>query len=263
MRLLRFQDDGEYSLVSCDDRNAPPYAILSHTWRRDHDEVTFQDVQNSTGKDKKGYEKIHFCGARVKSDKLQYCWIDTCCIDKSSSSEEAKSINSMYRWYHQASKCYVYLADVSVNAASQSTGLSDPQFRSALRQSRWFTRGWTLQELLAPPVVEFFSREGHFIGDKSSLEAEIHDITGISCHALRGKPMSEFSVPERISWAANRETTVEEDQVYSLLGIFEVYMPVIYGEGMEHAFQRLRKEISTCEHPYPLYFSSCLDCHRL
>ncbi|PVH92740.1 hypothetical protein DM02DRAFT_677302 [Periconia macrospinosa] len=245
MRLLRFQDDGEFSLVNFyDEKTIPPYAILSHTWEKGH-EVLFQDIQNGTGKDKKGHKKIKFCEKRIRTDDLQYCWIDTCCIDKSSSSEETKSINSMYRWYQKASKCYVYLADVSVESSRHDNeSLDDLLFETALRQSRWFSRGWTLQELLAPPVVEFFSSEGKFLGDKRSLELQIHGITGISIRALQGRPMSEFNIPERISWAAKRQTTVEEDQVYCLLGIFEVYMPVIYGEGLDHAFKRLRKELS-------------------
>jgi hypothetical protein len=113
----------------------------------------------------------------------------------------------------------------------------------AFQQSRWFTRGWTLQELLAPPSLEFFSREGKLLGDKKSLEVQIHEITGISLLALQGSPLSQFSVTERMAWAAKRETTIEEDQAYSLMGIFDVHLPLIYGEGMGHAFHRLRKEI--------------------
>ena len=116
-------------------------------------------------------------------------------------------------------------------------------WESAFRQSRWFTRGWTVQELLAPLSVEFFSREGKSLGDKTSLELEISQITGIPSRALQGNPLPQFSVEERMSWTATRQTTIEEDKAYSLLGTFDVHMPLIYGEGEEKAFRRLREEI--------------------
>jgi len=234
MRLLQLQDDGECRLVAYAATNLPRYAILSHTWGQDHEEVTFKDMKNGTGKSKRGFAKIEFCASQVRKDGLQHFWVDTCCIDKSSSAELSEALNSMFRWYHNAAKCYVYLSDVSANGPIQS---------------RWFTRGWTLQELLAPSSVEFFSCEGELLGDKKSLESEIHEQTGIPIEALRGRSLSEFSVPERISWAAKRDTTIEEDQAYCLLGIFDIHMPALYGEGMEHAFRRLRREIfgSSCK----------------
>ena len=119
-------------------------------------------------------------------------------------------------------------------------------WESAFRKSRWFTRGWTLQELIAPPSVEFFSSEGKRLGDKKSLERQIHEITGMAVQALQGRALSEFSVDERLSWAEKRETKREEDKAYSLLGIFDIYMPLIYGEGMDNAFRRLREEIDKC-----------------
>ena len=229
MRLLQLQDDGECRLVKFLEKNIPPYAILSHTWGQDYEEVIFEDIENGTGRRKSGYAKIQFCGTQARKDNLQYFWVDTCCIDKSSSAELSEALNSMFRWYRIATKCYVYLSDVSIGCPSQS---------------RWFTRGWTLQELLAPPSLEFFSCEGKLLGDRKSLEPQIHEKTGIAIGALQGRPLSEFSIPERISWAAKRETTIEEDQAYCLLGIFDICMPVLYGEGMERAFRRLRKEIS-------------------
>src|SRR6202030_1108708 len=108
---------------------------------------------------------------------------------------------------------------------------------------RWFTRGWTLQELVAPAIVEFFSEEGKQLGNKKSLERHIHEATGIPVRALQGSSLSDFSIPERMSWVEKRETTRKEDKAYSLLGIFDVYMPLIYGEGRENAFKRLREEI--------------------
>jgi hypothetical protein len=114
-------------------------------------------------------------------------------------------------------------------------------WKPAFRKSRWFTRGWTLQELFAPEFVEFFSRGGELLGDKKTLEQQIHEITGIPIKALRGTLLSNFSVNERISWAETRETKRKEDKVYSLSGIFDVSLPVLYGEGEDMAFRRLKQ----------------------
>jgi hypothetical protein len=149
----------------------------------------------------------------------------------------------MFRWYQDAAQCYVYLSDV-LRPRSDSADKSSEPWESAFRKSTWFTRGWTLQELIAPASVDFFSKEGELLGNKASLERSICEITGIPVNALRGSPLSDFSVAERMSWAERRETTRKEDQAYSLLGIFDVYMPLIYGEGKEHAFKRLRELIN-------------------
>jgi hypothetical protein len=141
-------------------------------------------------------------------------------------------------------KCYVYLSDVSINKRKESDQSSEYSWESAFRASRWFTRGWTLQELLAPSSVEFFSREGKRLGDKRTLEREIHSITGVAVRALRGVPLSSFTFEERMLWAKSRQTKREEDKAYSLLGIFGIYMPLIYGEG-RNAFYRLEREIFT------------------
>ena len=239
MRLLQCDTAGQLSLtkdfVSGD---IPKYAILSHTWRADTDEVTFRDLMDSTGKDKVGYDKIRFCEEQAACDGLEYFWVDTCCIDKSSSTELSEAINSMFRWYRNATKCYVYLSDVSTNDQSPQS------WEAAFRKSKWFTRGWTLQELIAPASVEFFSVEGERLGDKKSLEGQIHEITGITARALQGCPLSHFSIEKRMSWAAKRETKREEDAAYSLFGIFDIHMPLIYGEGIEKALRRLREEIN-------------------
>jgi len=240
MRLLRLKDDGEFSLVEFIGDKIPRYAILSHTWGADGEEVTFKDLMEGTGKSKAGYQKIRFCGEQAATDDLQYFWVDTCCIDKLSSAELSEAINSMFRWYHNASKCYVYLSDVSISGSIKNDQF--PQW-TAFQKSRWFTRGWTLQELIAPASVEFFSMEGEQLGNKKSLERQIHEITGITAQALQGSPLSHFSVNERMSWAAKRETKREEDAAYSLLGIFNIHMPLIYGEGREKALVRLHKEI--------------------
>ena len=245
MRLLKLNNNGELSLTKDLIGKTPPYGILSHTWGDDDEEVTFQDLKNGLVKKKVGYKKIQFCAEQATRDGLQYFWVDTCCIDKSNNSELSEAIVSMFRWYRNATRCYVYLADVSVDSqdpASQSFQSWGPAFR----KSRWFTRGWTLQELIAPPFVEFFSMEGKLLGDKKSLERQVHEITGIATQALQGNALSQFSVIERLSWAESRRTKREEDKAYSLLGMFDVYMPLLYGEGNENALRRLREEINKC-----------------
>jgi hypothetical protein len=234
MRLLKVNDDGSFSLTPVIRANIPRYAILSHTWEADNQEITFNDLGTDIEKNKTGYRKIQFCAYRAKQDNLQYFWVDSCCINKSSDAELTEALNSMFRWYRNAAKCYVYLSDV----------LTDDTNSEAFYQSRWFTRGWTLQELLAPSSVEFFTPEGVFIGDKKSLEVQIHQITGIPLAALReSEGLLRCSVKERMTWAATRQTTVEEDQVYCQLGIFDVHLPLIYGEGKKHALRRLQEEI--------------------
>jgi hypothetical protein len=240
MRLLSTNADGGFSLTSFTGNNIPSYAILSHTWGADNQEFTFQDITNGSGRNKAGYRKIEFCGDQAKKDGLQYFWVDSCCIDKSDAIELQTSINSMFRWYQNAARCYVYLSDISIGKHSRSSELL---WESAFSQSRWFTRGWTLQELLAPRLVEFFSRDGQRLGTKHSLKQQIFEISGIPIEALEGGNLSRFGDKERKSWASRRETTIEEDQVYCLLGIFGVFLPLIYGEGKDHAFRRLQDEI--------------------
>ena len=240
-RLLNLYDHETLRLEEFVGDNIPPYAILSHTWGAE--EVTFQDLVNGTANGKRGYKKIQFCGEQARYDGLQYFWVDTCCIDKTNNAELSEAINSMFRLYRNATKCYVYLSDVSTTALDASDKHNQIPWESAFRQSRWFTRGWTLQELLASASVEFFSREGEKLSNKKSLERQIREIIGIPVKALRGSPLSQFSVTERMSWAKTRETTRKEDKAYSLLGIFEVHMPHIYGEGRENAFIRLHEAI--------------------
>jgi hypothetical protein len=242
MRLLQRLPGGDFELTSHDDEQPPPYAILSHTWN-DGQEVTYHELVAGTGKNKTGYAKIRFCGEQAASDGLRYFWVDTCCIDKSASTELSTAINSMFRWYQRASRCYVYLSDVSVPEEVPDTQAFRITWVDAFRRSRWFTRGWTLQELLAPAIVEFFSVEGKKLGHKISLEQEIHKITDIPSGALRGQSLTEFTIDQRKSWAARRTTTLREDKVYCLLGIFGVFLPLIYGEGQDYAVQRLEEEI--------------------
>src|SRR5271154_822287 len=239
MRLLKIHSHGELSLTMDLIEDIPAYAILSHTWGAAEEEGTFSDLNDGSGKSKSGYAKIQLCEEQARKDGLQYFWVDTCCIDKANHAELAEAIVSMFRWYRYAAKCYVYLSDVSARGSNNQT---DRTWESAFRKSRWFTRCWTLQDLLAPKSVEFFSLEGELLGNKETLEWQIHEITEIPISALRGTPLSHFSVDERMRWAEKRQARRIEDKAYSLMGIFNVCMPLIYGEG-ENAFTQLKREI--------------------
>ncbi|EDO03145.1 hypothetical protein SS1G_05625 [Sclerotinia sclerotiorum 1980 UF-70] len=241
MRLLEMKSPGEFSLIHVATHDTLPYAILSHTWT--DQEVTYKDLISGTGKSKSGYEKIKFCGEQAAKDGLRYFWVDTCCIDKSNLTELSEAINSMFRWYRNAKKCYVYLTDVSTPGDDVYVQANQSTWEVAFRSSRWFTRGWTLQELIAPAEVEFFSQERKLLGDKRSLEKPIYEITRIPFQALRGDPFSDFSIAERKRWVAQRQTTEEEDLAYCLLGLCEVSMPLIYGEGKEVALKRLEMTV--------------------
>jgi hypothetical protein len=241
MRLLSLDDDGSFSLTQFPKDKIPPYAILSHTWGRgEDDEVVYKDIIDGTGNKKKGFQKLQFCGIQAKADDLHYFWVDTCCINKSDKGELRTAINSMFRWYQNATRCYVYLSDVSANTQSKQSR----HVESAFHDSLWFTRGWTLQELLAPKIVEFFSCDCTRLGDKRLLEQQIHKITGIAIQALQGCHLSEFTVEERFRWVESRQTTKEEDKTYCLVGIFGVNLSLSYGEGQTHAMTRLKSEIN-------------------
>jgi hypothetical protein len=234
MRLLQRDNVGGYSLTAdLSTDQIPPYAILSHTWGSD--EVIFADLEKapSDWQRKAGFDKIRFCADQAMRHELQYFWVDTCCIDKSDNIELQTAINSMFRWYRDAERCYVYLSDVS----------SSTPWEQAFRHSRWFSRGWTLQELIAPSIVDFFSKEEVWLGDKASLVTILCEITGIPAGALQGTPLCDFTVTELEAWVLGRQTKHEEDLAYSLLGIFGVHLPLIYGEGRENAQRRLREEV--------------------
>lgn len=313
MYLLWFNTEIEfYCLVEAEGNDIPPYAILSHTWGADDEELKFQDVLKAGGgiyrriidrdtrkvdhkissgtrldafdrkraiaraeaiaraKAKAAYIKLRFCGDQAARDGIEYFWIDSCCIDKRSSAELSEALNSMFRWYQQAVKCYVYLSDFSASGHDLAILMSD-QWRSewmaAFRSNKWFTRGWvrfqkkpashydrranlmqTIQELVAPRTVEFFTSEGRLVGTKGSLNALLFDITSIPIDALDGRrDLAQFGLEERLSWAVGRLTKREEDSAYSLLGLFGIFMPPIYGEGKEHALKRLHKTIQEAE----------------
>jgi tetratricopeptide (TPR) repeat protein len=240
MRLLHFDMLGRLILTDFRGKPTPPYAILSHRWS--DSEILIEHISNGAYKEKEeGYQKLQFCAERAARDELQYFWIDTCCIDRWNNNERSKAINSMFQWYRNATRCYVFLSDVSVSTETEPIQRSD--WEASFRNSAWFTRGWTLQELIAPVSVEFFSRGGHCLGDKASLEQLLCDISSIPLAALRNCPLDQFSTSERMHWAENRTTTEQEDIVYCLLGILGISMPVTYGEGQENARRRLQAEI--------------------
>lgn len=208
-------------------REAPPYAILSHTWGTE--EVTFQHMRDGLAAacTLKGFAKVEGFCQQASLAGYDWVWIDTCCIDQSSTAEVSEAINSMYGWYHRSAVCFVYLADV-------------PRFR--LTDSQWFERGWTLQELIAPKYVEFYTSDWMEIGTKLSLEDIISSATGVPVDVLRGGSPRDYTAAERLSWAAGRRTTKQEDEAYCLLGLFDINMPTLYGEG-PRAFERLQQEI--------------------
>ncbi|KAI1765708.1 HET-domain-containing protein [Hypoxylon sp. FL1150] len=220
---------------------APPYAILSHTWG--DAEVTFADVQDTQElyKKKAGWTKIEKCCRRALEDGFEHVWIDTCCIDKSSSAELQEAINSMFRWYRKSQVCYAHLVDVK-------SGGDPTAADSDFRRARWYTRGWTLQELIAPRLLIFFDAAWEVIGTRYGLRTAVSTITGINASLFEGSPLSasralrDASIAQKMSWASGRLTTRSEDIAYCLLGLFDVNMPMLYGEGTK-AFTRLQEEI--------------------
>jgi aromatic ring-cleaving dioxygenase len=242
MRLLHFDALNRLILTDFRGKSIPPYAILSHRWS--DSETLIEDISNGNYTNREeGHAKLQFCAEQAARDGLQYFWIDTCCIDRWDNSERSRAINSMFQWYRNAARCYVFLSDVSLTAAMGTEKAPCSDWKVSFCASAWFTRGWTLQELIAPVSVEFFSREGHRLGDKASLEQLLHHRTGIPLAALRNSPLDQFSISERTQWAENRSTSEEEDIVYCLLGLVGISMPITYGEGQENARRRLQAEI--------------------
>ncbi|MCJ1334396.1 hypothetical protein MMC10_011105 [Thelotrema lepadinum] len=209
----------------------PKYAILSHTWGED--EILYDDiVQGKT--QKKSIDKVLGACAIARADRHEFIWIDNCCIDKRSSAELSETINSMHQWYLNAEVCYAYLSDVDDEVPTERS----------FQNSRWFTRGWTLQELIAPENLIFYCKHWTKLGEKGALTELLSQITSIDEEILAGtRALSSVSVAKRMSWAALRQTTRPEDRAYSLMGLFSVTMPMLYGEGGEKAFERLQEEI--------------------
>jgi len=291
MRLLRAVD---MTFHEFEGSSIPPYAILSHRW--EGEEVTYQEMSDratakgkgvrstkdqeleiraAATKRKSGFKKIRQCCEQALEDMIEYVWVDTCCIDKSSSAEMSEAINSMYTWYQQSIVCYAYLADVHTwptyraeDADGAWAGIIDVYEHqdgngsglnsrwktgyalawqrlepiSHVMNSAWWTRGWTLQELIAPSEMVFYANSSSSwskIGDKRTLLELIVKRTGIEKYILLGGDVTKCSVAQRMSWASERETTRTEDLAYCLLGLFGVNMPLLYGEGSK-AFLRLQ-----------------------
>ncbi|KAK2770776.1 het domain protein [Colletotrichum kahawae] len=211
------------------------YAILSHTW--ESGEASFQDASNTEAMaSKPGWGKIKQTCRLALNQGYSHAWVDTCCIDKTNFTELTEAINSMFKWYARSTICYAYLADIGADEALH------------FQNSRWFTRGWTLQELIAPRQVEFYDQNWGFLGTRADLSSEIEKRTGIDRDFLANVTdavediLPDIPIARRMSWAADRTTTREEDIAYCLLGIFDVNMPLLYGEG-PRAFMRLQEEI--------------------
>lgn len=238
MRLLSFNADGEIRLAEYFGKEIPLYAIMSHTWGSE--EVKFQDVIEGTASRKEGYKKLFQFGEQAVKDGLLFFWADTCCIDARRSAELSEAINETFLWFQRAECCYVYLADIALTGR----GLDTAEISHSLRGCHWFTRSWTLQELIAPENVKFFSADGVQIGDKASLSNVLHEITGIPLQALQGSPLREFRPDERMTWAQDRHARRPEDEVYCLLGIMGINLPLLYGEGKRNAAARLRRQIN-------------------
>ncbi|KUI55040.1 Vegetative incompatibility protein HET-E-1 [Cytospora mali] len=237
-------------------RDCPPYAILSHTWG--DNEAPFEAfIARPTWRRalprirKHKYPKVVKACSLARTQGYDWIWIDTCCIDKSSSTELSEAINSMYRYYEMSGICFAYLTDVEVDTSS----LRD-EIATSLAHSRWFTRGWTLQELIAPAVVEFYNKDWVEIGTKVSLSSALEKITSIPdglfsqawyqlcAGGMARQSLQLLSAAQKLSWAATRETTRAEDIAYCLMGLFDVHMPLLYGEGEAKAFARLQAEIA-------------------
>ncbi|PPJ51943.1 hypothetical protein CBER1_09686 [Cercospora berteroae] len=234
------------------------YAILSHRWLpEDEQEVRYADIVNCKDdlRSKPGWTKLEWCRRQATADGLFHVWAGTACIDKSNSQELTESINSMYKWYKEAEVCYVYLQDmpdpesgalgsdlvtpeaeiVDTTATDQSLPLDaaveddhkspvwDTWSRDAFGKCSWFTRAWTLQEMIAPHRIRFYSQSWRFICNLEDIIADIAELTGVHESLwTQQRPLASFS--------------------YSLLGLMGVSIPVVYGEGT-NAFQRLQDEI--------------------
>ncbi|KAI1478725.1 HET-domain-containing protein [Daldinia eschscholtzii] len=246
MRLLEAyiaKETGVLKLIEKRPDKLLRYAILSHTW--EDDEITFNDIESGgatyasvkTAAARASLSKLLGACTQAANDGYEYIWIDSCCIDKRSSSELSEAINSMFAWYRDANICYAFLPKAP-------NDLLTPEAKAKFGMNRWFTRGWTLQELLAPKDLIFFSGDWVPIGEKKFLCLLLAKITRIDYKILLGdEPLDSASIARRMSWAAQRVTTRSEDRAYSLMGIFSVNMPMLYGEGGENAFLRLQEEI--------------------
>jgi len=234
MRLLNTL---KLKIEDFENEDVPRFAILSHRWFRAKEEPTLQDFKLGQEYMCWGITKLRACCTLARSRGHKYLWADTCCIVKTSSAELTESINSMFRWYQTAEECYAFLVDV------QSQDVSTAQGYREFSRSEWFTRGWTLQELIAPANVLFYNASWQCLGTKKGLCRELSQVTSIGQDVLRGeRTLAQCTIAHKMSWAAQRTTQRVEDLAYCLLGLFDVYMPLLYGE-KERAFRRLQEEI--------------------
>lgn len=262
VKMHLIKTDGSYKMYRIDaaklwDDRSKSYAILSHTWAKNNDEeVSFRDMNDlAKAKAKPGWGKIQESCAKAARDKIPYVWIDTCCIDKTGSHDQILGeINSMFQYYAQAEVCYVYLSDLP-GSCPQLTDRSKLQevwpksnwtWAGHIRYCRWFRRGWTLQELIAPKKVEFYNGRWRWIGSlRGGLRETVAKITQIPLEVLEkksGMTLEHYTIAQRMAWAANRTTTYEADMAYCLLGIFNIQMASNPGEGLR-AFERLQLAI--------------------
>jgi hypothetical protein len=235
----------------------PGYGILSHRWGADEDEPTFQDYRKGRKRETTGYAKICAFCSKLADLGVEWGWVDTVCIDKKSSAELSEAINSMFEWYRRSLCCLVHLADAEAEAVALAL-----RYREPLR-STWFTRGWTLQELLAPHILLFYDQDWRAVGkvvdiatrvisapihaaleEQPSLTDIISIATGIpKSHLSNARVAKEASIAQRMCWASRRQTTRGEDEAYCLLGLMGVNLSLLYGEGRTRAFERLQKAI--------------------
>ncbi|KLU89729.1 hypothetical protein MAPG_08698 [Magnaporthiopsis poae ATCC 64411] len=251
MWLINVQD---YSLLEVNGPDDYPYAILSHTWDA-AGEISFHDMTDlNVARAKGGWPKVIQTCALARGHGIAYAWIDTCSINKSNSAELTEAINSMFQWYKKASRCYAYLSDLPASPNGDPTSQrARDQLRADLGRCRWFSRGWTLQELIAPKVVEFYDSGWGYRGTKADLRYEITRITDVDVSVLsNSEELLTVPVARKMSWAAKRVTTRLEDTAYCLLGIFGVNMPLIYGEGAK-AFIRLQEVIAQSTNDLSLF----------
>ena len=257
-KVLEFADD-----------EATSYAILSHRWTGQ--EVNYEEIvdlekmendERNEVRQRLGYQKILASCEQAKKDKFEWLWVDTCCIDKRSSAELSEAINSMYRWYENSAECYAYLQDVRSSFPRQSSGKMYPNYRG---WPEWFSRGWTLQEMIAPRNVQFFDAGWESIGNKKMLAQTLSRITGVPSYILADglSASNRPCVAQIMSWAAVRTTSRVEDRAYSLLGLLVINMPMLYGEG-RRAFRRLQLEIIRASNDQSIFawgFRGNFDMH--
>ncbi|KAI0699876.1 heterokaryon incompatibility protein-domain-containing protein [Cerioporus squamosus] len=268
-RFMRLLDTSTGHFVSFDDPRDVRYAILSHVWAKERQpnyipEQTYQDILAIKAAEPPGAEiltklswKIQKACEVAREHGFGFIWVDSCCINKTSSAELSEAINSMFQWYSWAKVCYAFLYDVDDKENHEAVG-------SHFRRSRWFKRGWTLQELIAPQEVLFLSKEWTLIGTKHSLSVAIWHASGIDPLVLKHeRPLASVCVAERMSWAAPRETSKVEDAAYSLIGIFDVNMTPKYGEGT-YSFVRLQRTILKRDPDQSLFtWGNCIPLHQL